>query len=163
MDSESRIVAVVQQVPKVHASRKGGDSGGSVKSDSESGHSRSGAVVVVPRTIRKGLLYVEKLCHRGTSGSGGGSSSGSGSGSESDSGPSAVAQDSQGTSTGGIPMTMLGGAASPVPTQDSHGRRGSYAESTLEEVCCSICLSEYVANDRVRVLPCTHEYHAECI
>ncbi|KAF9088068.1 hypothetical protein BGX29_000452 [Mortierella sp. GBA35] len=50
----------------------------------------------------------------------------------------------------------------PIPTQNSLGRE-NYAESTYEEACCSICLCEYITDDRVRVLPCTHEYHAECI
>jgi len=28
---------------------------------------------------------------------------------------------------------------------------------------CSICISEYEEGDRMRILPCTHEFHAGCI
>ncbi|KAF9916534.1 hypothetical protein BX616_003506 [Lobosporangium transversale] len=28
---------------------------------------------------------------------------------------------------------------------------------------CSICLCDYAMGDRIRVLPCSHEYHPECI
>ncbi|KAG0339996.1 hypothetical protein BG000_000925 [Podila horticola] len=34
--------------------------------------------------------------------------------------------------------------------------------ASLEELC-SICLGEYMMNDRIRILPCSHEYHAECV
>ncbi|KAF9427881.1 E3 ubiquitin-protein ligase rnf13 [Podila epigama] len=35
-------------------------------------------------------------------------------------------------------------------------------DGTLEDLC-SICLGEYETNDRIRILPCNHEYHAECV
>ncbi|KAG0345443.1 hypothetical protein BG004_003706 [Podila humilis] len=35
--------------------------------------------------------------------------------------------------------------------------------SAPSEELCSICLGEYEANDRLRILSCGHEYHAECI
>lgn len=28
---------------------------------------------------------------------------------------------------------------------------------------CSICLSEFESGDRLSLLPCTHEYHKECL
>ncbi|KAL6054962.1 hypothetical protein STEG23_030489 [Scotinomys teguina] len=28
---------------------------------------------------------------------------------------------------------------------------------------CSICITEYTENSRIRILPCSHEYHDECI
>ncbi|KAK3833496.1 MAG: hypothetical protein JOS17DRAFT_81157 [Linnemannia elongata] len=146
MDKENRVVATVQQVPKkVASSHKGGEA--SVRSeDSESNHSRTG-----PRTIRRGMGVVERLCHRGSGSDSGSSSLG--------------AAEAQG-SNGEIQMMTMAVVSSPVPTlknNNSNGRRGSYAESVAEDVCCSICLCEYVAGDRVRILPCTHEYHAECI
>ena len=28
---------------------------------------------------------------------------------------------------------------------------------------CYVCLAEYAAGDRVKLLPCKHEFHSECI
>lgn len=46
------------------------------------------------------------------------------------------------------------------------------AEASAEEACvaeafgaeaCAVCLEDYVSGDRLRVLPCLHEFHALCI
>ncbi|KAG9063108.1 hypothetical protein KI688_004708 [Linnemannia hyalina] len=146
MNSENHVVAIMQQAPKkVASNHKGGEA--SVRSEgSEPGHSRT-----VTRTLSKAIGFVERLCHRGSDSGSGSPSSGT-----------AEVQDSN----GGIQMMTIAAVSGPVPTQcssNSNGRRGSYTESMAEDVCCSICLCEYVADDRVRVLPCAHEYHAECI
>ena len=28
---------------------------------------------------------------------------------------------------------------------------------------CVVCMSDYEAGDKLRVMPCSHEYHVECI
>ncbi|KAF9148003.1 hypothetical protein BG015_010301 [Linnemannia schmuckeri] len=122
MDSENRIVAIVQQVPK----KAKGDGGGgvsvrSLSEDSESSHSRT-----VPRTLRKGLGIVERLCHRGSSYD-----------SDTNAGSSSSVGIEVRGSNGGIQMTTMTAASSPMSIQNSSNsnrRRGSYAESTAEEV-----------------------------
>ncbi|KAF9431607.1 hypothetical protein BGZ76_000084 [Entomortierella beljakovae] len=51
---------------------------------------------------------------------------------------------------------------SHIENQESQLEKEELAEQ-IEEQCCSICISEYEENDRVRILPCNHEFHAECI
>jgi hypothetical protein len=159
MDSENHVVAFIQQIPRKASSnlKSGGGGEASVWSeDSESGHLRT-----APRTLCRDLGFVGRICRRGSW------SSDPGTGSSWSLRAIGVHD-----SSGGIQMTTMMAArvSSPVPTQTSNGsssngigRRGSFAESTAEDICCSICLCEYVVDDRVRVLPCTHEYHAECI
>ncbi|KAI7820527.1 hypothetical protein BC939DRAFT_230714 [Gamsiella multidivaricata] len=56
---------------------------------------------------------------------------------------------------------VLLSASFAVPIQpDTHESPDQV--STAEELC-SICLGEYAIDDRIRVLPCGHEYHAGCI
>jgi hypothetical protein len=35
--------------------------------------------------------------------------------------------------------------------------------SEVEEPTCSICLTDYEAGERLRVLPCRHVFHRECL
>jgi hypothetical protein len=37
------------------------------------------------------------------------------------------------------------------------------AEHGANELCCSICMEEFVDGDIVRVLPCSHRFHPSCI
>jgi len=46
------------------------------------------------------------------------------------------------------------------PTKDSAGRSSSI-ESLMER--CSICLEEYNHGEILRILPCFHQYHKDCI
>ncbi|KAF9086555.1 hypothetical protein BGX23_008802 [Mortierella sp. AD031] len=163
MDKENRVVAIIQQVTKINNNSHGivskASSSNSVRNDSDS--SQSQARNGFSRSARKGLGFVEKFSHRGCSASSPSTlSSSSGS-------PSQDPHASLEVSFSGIPLSTMATDSMPVspipiPTQNSLGRE-NYAESTYEEACCSICLCEYITDDRVRVLPCTHEYHAECI
>ncbi|KAF8926959.1 E3 ubiquitin-protein ligase rnf13 [Dissophora ornata] len=48
-----------------------------------------------------------------------------------------------------------------IVTMQPDVQESSGSNSTQE--LCSICLAEYATEDRIRVLPCGHEYHVECI
>ena len=39
----------------------------------------------------------------------------------------------------------------------------SEEEEEEEEECCCICLTEYEENQVIRMLPCGHHYHRECV
>ncbi|KAH7416776.1 hypothetical protein BKA64DRAFT_701559 [Cadophora sp. MPI-SDFR-AT-0126] len=36
-------------------------------------------------------------------------------------------------------------------------------QTSFDENQCAICISDFIANEEVRVLPCNHRYHPECI
>lgn len=36
-------------------------------------------------------------------------------------------------------------------------------QTTFDENQCAICISDFIADEEVRVLPCNHRYHPECI
>ncbi|KAF9301372.1 hypothetical protein BGZ74_006815 [Mortierella antarctica] len=57
------------------------------------------------------------------------------------------------------PATLI-----PVPDVASEENLDTKLETTeSSEELCSICLGEYETDDRIRILPCGHEYHAECV
>lgn len=47
-----------------------------------------------------------------------------------------------------------------LPTVEYHG---SSSSSSHDDVCCAICIEEFVQGDTLRQLPCEHEFHTECI
>lgn len=48
-----------------------------------------------------------------------------------------------------------------VASEETSDRKLETKECSEE--LCSICLGEYEADDRIRILSCGHEYHAECV
>ncbi|KAI8362410.1 hypothetical protein B0O80DRAFT_493398 [Mortierella sp. GBAus27b] len=52
--------------------------------------------------------------------------------------------------------------STPVTLQTLNDPQGPSNELATEEMC-SICLGEYVIDDQIRILPCSHEYHVMCI
>ena len=50
--------------------------------------------------------------------------------------------------------------------QESHehpNRSSSNAAAAAHQQCCPICLEAYQLQDRVRTIPCFHEFHVDCI
>ncbi|KAG0028499.1 hypothetical protein BGZ81_004670 [Podila clonocystis] len=73
-------------------------------------------------------------------------------------------------------MTMLENSDAPSPTITQPATLIPMPDVASEEILetklettesseelCSICLGEYEPDDRIRILPCDHEYHAECV
>ncbi|KAF9333538.1 hypothetical protein BG006_003473 [Podila minutissima] len=57
------------------------------------------------------------------------------------------------------PATLI-----PMPDVASKENADIKLETTeSSEELCSICLGEYETDDRIRILPCGHEYHTECV
>jgi len=111
-----------------------------------------------PRPPRlRGLFFMDKFCHRETSANTEGTEDSGDFGHELD-----VA-----TTTGAIPLTSMDSSIR-IPSKASNEESAKVVEAeavtnTEGECCCAICLGDYQLGDRVRVLLCEHEYHAECI
>ena len=61
---------------------------------------------------------------------------------------------------GGIPMEIF----DQIPTFDWKNPSNAEGEHNLKDECCSICFAEYeVDQDEIKILPCQHSYHAQCI
>ncbi|KAI9233860.1 MAG: hypothetical protein BYD32DRAFT_464960 [Podila humilis] len=58
------------------------------------------------------------------------------------------------------PTTLI-----PMPPDVASEEKSDLKLETKEysEELCSICLGEYETDDRIRILSCGHEYHAECV
>ncbi|KAI1312619.1 E3 ubiquitin-protein ligase znrf3 [Mortierella claussenii] len=75
------------------------------------------------------------------------------------------------TITRAVPQTteVVAPTSFAVPIQEGNASHAlpETTEVVLIEIereeTCSICLSEYVLDDRIRLLPCGHEYHTECV
>ncbi|KAF8970764.1 hypothetical protein BGZ46_010395 [Entomortierella lignicola] len=100
------------------------------------------------RQLLKGFGFMEKLYNRNAT-----QSSAGGSGSTNNNSSTGIDDDAckEPSSNVAIPLSDM----SLVSSTD--------LEKVEDEACCSICLCEYTTNDRLRILPCDHEYHAECI
>ena len=48
-----------------------------------------------------------------------------------------------------------------VDDDDSKGVKGVEATDAMKE--CNICMSEFVNNEKLRILTCFHEFHIKCI
>jgi hypothetical protein len=46
---------------------------------------------------------------------------------------------------------------------NSDGNTDSDDDNKAEDPSCAICMQDYKANDELRVLPCGHEFHTECV
>jgi hypothetical protein len=68
-----------------------------------------------------------------------------------------------------VDVAQLGAALAPTPTLTLAGDEAGRPASPVKRVAspgvssCAVCLCEYEPDDLVRVLPCHHYFHRQCI